>query len=123
MFDLERTEKYVVLFLASTLLLGLGVTVYVRSRPAPQVKVEHFTVDRSAYQARDLQPAGQDRININEAGAEDLMKLKGVGEVLAARIVDYRSSRGLFVMTDDVKKVEGIGPALFKKIRDDITVD
>ena len=121
MFDLERTERYIIAFLIVTLLLGVGVIAYNKSKPAAKIRIERFSVGKSAADASRATAAG--RININEAGAEELMRLKGIGKALARRIVDYRSSKGLFLSKEDIKRVDGIGPALYEKIKDGITVE
>ena len=51
-----------------------------------------------------------------------LEALPGIGEVLAQRIVDYRSENGPFRRIEDLLKVSGIAPATFEKIKDYITV-
>ncbi|MCK4388321.1 MAG: helix-hairpin-helix domain-containing protein, partial [Dehalococcoidia bacterium] len=51
-----------------------------------------------------------------------LETLPGIGEVLAQRIVDYRSENGPFKRIEDLLKVSGIGEATFEKIKDYITV-
>jgi len=62
------------------------------------------------------------KININTATEEELMKLKGVGQAIAKRIVEYRSQKGNFTSIEGLKEVKGIGEALFKKNADAITV-
>jgi competence protein ComEA len=49
------------------------------------------------------------RLDLNEASAADLMRLPGIGEVLAARIVEYRERCGPFRRVADLVEVEGIG--------------
>jgi competence protein ComEA len=70
--------------------------------------------------------AGQERspqkIDINRAEPWLLEALPGIGEVLAQRIVDYRSRAGPFRTIEDLLKVRGIGPATFERIKDYITV-
>jgi competence protein ComEA len=61
-------------------------------------------------------------ININTATLEELDALPGIGPSLAQRIVDYREQNGAFQKIEDVKKVRGIGDALFGDIKDMITV-
>ncbi len=61
-------------------------------------------------------------ININTASAADFESLSGIGEVLAAAIVDYRTENGPFAAVDDLEDVSGIGPATLEEIRDQITV-
>jgi competence protein ComEA len=52
------------------------------------------------------------KININTASAEQLMDLKGVGEVLAQRIVEHRTQNGPFASAEDLSNVNGIGPKI-----------
>ena len=63
------------------------------------------------------------RININTATKEEFMTLTGIGESKAQSIVDYRTDNGSFSKIEDITKVSGIGDAMFKKIKDDITVN
>lgn len=114
MFNLVHVEKIVVAFLISTLLAGLVVIVYKKSHSSVNVRVENFDIDSLK---------SKEKVNINEADAADLMKLKGVGMTLAERIIDYRSSKGSFASIEDVKNVKGIGPALFERIKDDISIE
>jgi competence ComEA-like helix-hairpin-helix protein len=59
-------------------------------------------------------------VNINTAGENQLITLKGIGPALAANIVAYRQSVGLFKRKEDIQKVKGIGPAKFAQIVDHI---
>jgi competence protein ComEA len=61
-------------------------------------------------------------INVNTASATDLEELPGVGEVIAAAIVDYRTQNGPFTSVDQLEDVSGIGPATLENIRDLVTV-
>ena len=61
-------------------------------------------------------------LNINSASATDLETLSGIGEVLAATIVEYRDQNGPFASVDDLMDVSGIGPATLDEIRDQVTV-
>ena len=63
-----------------------------------------------------------DKVNINKASKEELMKLKGLGESKADAIITYRTNNGEFKTIEDIKNVSGIGEALFDKIKDFITV-
>ena len=62
------------------------------------------------------------KVNINTADVKELMKLQGVGRSLAEKIVQYRDAHGLFKKAVDLRKVEGIGDALWAKNRDRIVV-
>lgn len=68
-------------------------------------------------------PEGEACIDLNQATEQQLIRLSGIGEVLAARIVADRELRGPFETVDDLIRVSGIGPVLIEAIRDDVTVD
>jgi competence protein ComEA len=61
-------------------------------------------------------------ININTASATDLEALPGIGEVIAQRIVDYRTQNGPFASVDGLLDVSGIGDATLGDIHDLVTV-
>ena len=62
------------------------------------------------------------KININTANEQELIKLSGVGPGTAKKIIAYREQAGLFKTIEDIKKVKGIGEATFKKLAPHITV-
>jgi competence protein ComEA len=65
---------------------------------------------------------GTTLINVNSASAAELEVLPGIGEVLAAAIVEYRTENGPFAAVDELEAVSGIGPSTLEEIRDLITV-
>lgn len=65
---------------------------------------------------------GIGKINLNSANQAELENLPGIGEVLAQRIIDYRTQRGPFRTIEDIKEVSGIGDKRFEAIRELITV-
>ncbi|MGC6175827.1 helix-hairpin-helix domain-containing protein [Lacrimispora sp. 38-1] len=67
-------------------------------------------------------PEGSHKVNLNTAGKEELMTLRGVGEAKADDIIRYRESHGGFQKIEDIMKISGIKEAAFQKIKDDITV-
>ncbi len=67
--------------------------------------------------------AEEGKININTAPAEALMKLEGVGEAYAARIVEYREKNGPFEKIEDIMKVKGIGEKTFEANKDRMMVE
>lgn len=62
-------------------------------------------------------------ININTAGADEFVKLKGIGPVLSEAIVNYRSENGYFNNIEEIMLVSGIGEGIFENIRDHIFVE
>lgn len=62
------------------------------------------------------------RVNLNTADLSELCALPGVGESLAARIIDYREQHGPFARPEDVMRVSGIGEGKFAAMQGLITV-
>lgn len=62
------------------------------------------------------------KVNINTASVSELEQLPGIGEVIAQRIVDYRTQHGPYKTVRDLLKVEGIGEKKFESIKDHVTV-
>jgi competence protein ComEA len=61
-------------------------------------------------------------VNINTADAGQLEKLPQIGPKMALRIVDYRKSNGNFKRPQDLMKVKGIGEKVFAKLQPLITI-
>lgn len=57
------------------------------------------------------------KININTATEEEWKSLPGIGDVLAKRIIKFRTAKKGFTNVDDVKKTYGLKDSVFENIR------
>ena len=71
---------------------------------------------RDEAQRRSLPLKGDERIDPNTAGEEDLDRLPGVGPAVAGRIVQMRQDHGPFAEPADLLSVPGVGPAILARI-------
>lgn len=58
------------------------------------------------------------RININEATAEELDLLPGIGPAKARAIIEYRETFGRFETPEQLMEVKGIGKKTFERLKD-----
>jgi len=97
--------------------------------PAPDTSSDDITqipaanpVNQNTTETPGQPTGGDGRININIATQSELTDLPGIGNVLAARIVDYRRMHGSFNRIEDLRNVSGIGEKRYEAIADKITI-
>lgn len=73
--------------------------------------------DTIAYIKKDISALIERSININTAGVTELVKLPGIGEKTAEKIIELRTDRGKFKRLEELMDVKGIGEAKFNKIK------
>ena len=61
-------------------------------------------------------------VDINRAGAEELMSLPGIGQAKADSIIEYRKRAGKFIKIEELMEIPGIKEGLFKQVSPYITV-
>jgi competence protein ComEA len=71
---------------------------------------------RDEARRRALPLAGDERIDPNTAGEEELDRLPGVGAAVAGRIVQTRRDHGPFAEPADLLSVRGVGPAVLARM-------
>ena len=114
--DLADTE---IINLAEPLVDGQHIHI-----PAKEIIFQEIpAVENSAPNKSAKFAQNNSLININTADKDELTKLRGVGPVIADRILEYRTNNGAFENIEDIKKVKGIGPKTFEKMKDSITVN
>ncbi len=62
------------------------------------------------------------KINLNTATYNELIKIPGIGKVLAERILKYREQKQRFLSLDELKEVKGIGAKTLEKIKPYLTL-
>lgn len=81
---------------------------------------DQLRVSPSSVAAREAEAA---IVNVNTGSVEELQTLRGIGPVIAQRIVAYRSDYGAFRSIEEIQRVRGIGPRTFERLRPNITVE
>lgn len=102
------------LVLVMLLVVGLSAVAKRPCYPDAQQAYEHLMSER--------QQRASGKININTAGIERLINLKGIGHSTATAIVSYRQTHGEFKSVDDLSKVKGVGQATIDKNRHRLVV-
>ena len=108
---------------AGLALLGLAAALFlgtaVRAGWANAPQSRRFTAgERSVTRAAAAMPDGW--LSVNDAEMEDLIQLKGIGETIAALIIDEREQNGYFHYPEDLLSVKGIGPVKLSQIREEL---
>jgi len=63
-----------------------------------------------------------DKVNINTASEQELMKLPEMTEVRAKAIVRYRQTNGEFIQAGELELIPQVKP-IYDKIKDKVTVE
>ncbi len=88
------------------------------SRSSSRTDMHMLSVDRQSSLGHSRQSSGAiAKININSANVFQLMKVKGITQLLAENIVIYRDKKGPFKTVDDLMKVKGITPGVMGVVR------
>ncbi len=65
----------------------------------------------------------QDRININSASREELIRIPFIGPKVADKILDYRRKHGAFLHSQDLIVIKGLSAKRYKNIAHLIRVE
>ncbi|MFB9625102.1 ComEA family DNA-binding protein [Nonomuraea helvata] len=80
------------------------------------------TATQAALGSSSTDPGATAVLNLNSATTDQLEQLPGVGEVLAARITEFRDSHGGFTAIEQLREVTGIGPRKFDELKARVSV-
>ena len=134
------TESRVILLLVSTFLIGVGIKIVksfygntgeynYKSLDSTFIALSNpiCSIDSSLDSSIDLpgteiKSNSLQKVNLNDATKEDLIRLPGIGEKIAERIISYRIKNGKFKTLSDLNKIPGIGKNKLSKIEPLITI-
>ena len=117
--DWRNAYRTALTLLAIVSLAG-GVWLIVSPGPSPGVEITRPAPTATALavpESAASEPEQTELIDLNTATASELTALPGIGEVLAARIVEHRNANGPFVRLDQLMAIQGIGPITYERIR------
>ena len=128
---ISRLELAALLLAAVAAAFAAGWFLRGQAEPLPvQVEVERVLTQETPLVLPAPTPtpaAGEKRpaapVNLNTAGAEELMTLPGIGEQRAADILAYRQANGPFRMVEELTDVPGIGEGILAGLIDYVTVE
>ncbi len=89
-------------------------------KPFEDKKAQHFEKTTDGFHEENI---SNTPININEARAEDLIVIKGIGKVFSERIIKYRDLLGGFVRLDQLNEVYGLTPEVINRMETLVYVD
>jgi competence protein ComEA len=111
--------------LASVAAAWLGGASVSRAQPAPHPRASSTPTARPASAGAAASSRGEAAaegvVNLNEATADELERLPGIGPAKARAIVEHRHGHP-FHRVDEVTKVKGIGRKTFTKLRPYLTL-
>lgn len=122
--DLNRIILAAVLLIASAAaMITGGLISEKRSFDVPVVEIIEAEPEKAetVSESGDAEAAEDVMVNINTAGAEELMRIRGVGEKTAEKIIEYRKDHP-FETIEDIINVSGIGEKKFEEMKDMICV-
>lgn len=104
MFDLTRQERRIIIFLLTAGLTGAGINFLSKRFAAVKriVRLEYCF----------------EKINLNQADKNMLLGIKGIGEKLAERIIEFRKQNHGFRAIEDLRQIKGINAFRYEKIKD-----
>lgn len=130
-------ESRIAAILAVIVLLMTGIAVYQRlTQPVSREMFELHTlpvedsrapvlptVDAATETVAPAAPTSREnKLDINAADYAELMRLPGIGPVLATRIIEYRDRHGPFPIVDSLLAVSGIGVKKLQALRAHVCV-
>ncbi len=105
-----------IFLIISAYLVGFRLIETMEYRDLP-LKVSTEQAEKIGVYVTDAEGKRSFTVSLNDASADELQELDGVGEKLAERIIEKREELGGFTSVEQLLQVKGIGPKLLEQIR------
>jgi competence protein ComEA len=107
------------LTLLSALIIGFMQLSYTANANNVDTSLPAFNGDMNKLDSAqsNSKPSSAALVNINDASAQELSKLPGLGAKKAKAIIEYRELNGQFTSVDELVNVKGIGPKMLAKLQ------
>ncbi len=112
-------EKTAILVLSGFMVVGL-ILLYVRdSRTGADISITHDGIKRM-YSLEEISCvlAEKNKVCVNTASVDELVRIPEVGPETARRIVEYRDANGPFSSVEQFLEIKGIGEKKLEKMKD-----
>lgn len=119
--NVTKKVKVIVFSVIAVIALSLGLYLECCDKKEFVISSVPNQIDKSDIENKSHYD-DEGRLDINLATIEELMELKGIGEVLAPRIVNYREECGQFMAVEELTLVPGIGYKTLNNNREYICV-
>lgn len=125
--SITRREGIAVLTLMGLFFTGLTVRHF-RKQQTPPLPADSLAIKAQGASTvapsprRSSGPSPDDPLALNEASAETLQALPGIGPALSERIVNYRTTQRPFQNIRELQRVRGIGPKTLADLRPLVTI-
>ena len=126
---MKRIKSASTLILSFALLVCIGYIIELKTEPAfnkQSIALQNAESTPSKTENPEPTPtpsAPTYKTNINTADFDELCKLKGIGEVTAQRIIDYRNEYGAFTAIEDLLFITGIGEKTLEQFKNSICIE
>ena len=119
------TKKVKVIVFIAIAIIALALGLYLECCDKKEFIISSVPKQMQTHKSGNENKSHYDdkgRLDINLATAEELMKLTGIGEVIASRIVNYREENGQFMAVEELTLIPGIGYKILDNNREYICV-
>lgn len=110
----ERARRYIgiMLIIVSTFLCLCGLPDLGQGKA-----IRYRTGSGKEWGVSACAPEKNGSVSVNDADADELTTLPGIGDTLAGLIIDEFREHGPYYYAEDLESVKGIGPRTLEKFR------